>query len=123
VTTSKPYPSPRALSLAASIAWRHVTSDPVRALLLAWRVLPGPVRPWLRLAGPYGRAAALWGTGERHAALTAAGPSPRRLAAFSLAVDQPAVAADAVASAIPSMSPRTAGPAPSIRVRKSGSRG
>jgi glycosyltransferase involved in cell wall biosynthesis len=97
VTTSKPYPSPRALSLAASIAWRHVTSDPVRALLLAWRVLPGPVRPWLRLAGPYGRAAALWGTGERHAALTAAGPSPRRLAAFSLAVDQPAVAADAVA--------------------------
>jgi glycosyltransferase involved in cell wall biosynthesis len=74
-----------------------VTSDPVRALLLAWRVLPGPVRPWLRLAGPYGRAAALWGTGERHAALTAAGPSPRRLAAFSLAVDQPAVAADAVA--------------------------
>jgi glycosyltransferase involved in cell wall biosynthesis len=97
VTTSKPYPSPRALSLAASIAWRHVTSDPVRALLLAWRVLPGPVRPWLRLAGPYGRAAALWGTGERDAALTAAGPSPRRLAAFSLAVDQPAVAADAVA--------------------------
>ena len=97
MTTSKPYPSPRALSLAASIAWRHVTSDPVRALLLAWRVLPGPVRPWLRLAGPYGRAAALWGTGERHAALTAAGPSPRRLAAFSLAVDQPAVAADAVA--------------------------
>ena len=97
MTTSKPYPSPRALSLAASIAWRHVTSDPVRALLLAWRVLPGPVRPWLRLAGPYGRAAALWGTGERDAALTAAGPSPRRLAAFSLAVDQPAVAADAVA--------------------------
>jgi glycosyltransferase involved in cell wall biosynthesis len=97
VTTSKPYPSPRALSLAASIAWRHVTSDPVRALLLTWRVLPGPVRPWLRLAGPYGRAAALWGTGERDAALTAAGPSPRRLAAFSLAVDQPAVAADAVA--------------------------
>jgi glycosyltransferase involved in cell wall biosynthesis len=97
VTTSKPYPSPRALSLAASIAWRHVTSDPVRALLLAWRVLPGPVRPWLRLAGPYGRAAALWGAGERDAALTAAGPSPRRLAAFSLAVDAPAVAADAVA--------------------------
>jgi glycosyltransferase involved in cell wall biosynthesis len=97
VTTSKPRPSPRALSLAASIAWRHVTGDPVRALLLAWRVLPGPVRPGLRFAGSYGRAAALWGAGERDAALAAAGPSPRRLAAFSLAVDQPATAASAVA--------------------------
>jgi len=97
VTTSKPRPSPRALSLAASIAWRHVTGDPVRALLLAGRVLPGPARPWLRLAGPYGRAAALWGAGERDAALAAAGPSPRRLAAFSLAADQPAIAASALA--------------------------
>src|SRR5689334_15181072 len=34
VTTSI---SPRALTLAASIGWRHVTADPVRALLLAWR--------------------------------------------------------------------------------------
>ena len=74
-----------------------MTGDPVRALLLAGRVLPGPARPWLRFAGPYGRAAALWGAGERDAALAAAGPSPRRLAAFSLAVDQPAVAASAVA--------------------------
>jgi glycosyltransferase involved in cell wall biosynthesis len=94
---SKLCSSPRALSLAASIAWRHVTGDPVRALLLAGRVLPGPVRPWLRLAGPYGRAAALWGAGERDAALAAVGASPRRLAAFSLAVDKPAIAASAVA--------------------------
>ena len=97
MTTSKPCPSPRALSLAASIAWRHVTGDPVRALLLAGRVLPGPARPWLRFAGPYGRAAALWGAGERDAALAALAASPRRLAAFSLAVDQPATAASAVA--------------------------
>ncbi len=97
MTTSKPRLSPRALSLAASIAWRHVTGDPVRALLLTWRVLPGPARPWLRFAGPYGRAVTLWGAGERDAALAAAGPSPRRLAAFSLAVDQPVPAASAVA--------------------------
>ena len=97
MTTSKPRPSPRALSLAASIAWRHVTGDPVRAVLLAGRLLPGPARPWLRFAGPYGRAAALWGAGERDAALAAVGASPRRLAAFSLAVDAPAIAAAAVA--------------------------
>jgi glycosyltransferase involved in cell wall biosynthesis len=82
--------------LAASIARRHVTGDPVRALLLAWRVLPGPLRGWLRFAGPYGRATALWGAGERNAALTAAA-SPRRRAAFALAVDQPAAAAAALA--------------------------
>jgi len=97
VTTSKFRPSPRALSLAASIAWRHVTGDPVRAVLLAGRILPGPARPWLRFAGPYGRAAALWGAGERDAALAVVGASPRRLAAFSLAVDAPALAASAVA--------------------------
>jgi glycosyltransferase involved in cell wall biosynthesis len=85
--------SPRAVCLAASIVCRHVTDDPVRALLLGWRVLPGPLRGWLRCAGPYGRATALWGTGQRDAALTAVGGRPRRLAAFSLAVDQPAAAA------------------------------
>jgi glycosyltransferase involved in cell wall biosynthesis len=88
--------SPRAVCLAASIAWKHATGDPVRALLLGWRVLPGPLRGWLRLAGPYGRATALWGTGQRDAALAAASGSPRRLAAFSLAVDQPAAAAAAL---------------------------
>jgi len=46
------HPSPRALTLAASIGWRHAAADPVRALLLAWRVLPAPLRGWLRLAGP-----------------------------------------------------------------------
>jgi glycosyltransferase involved in cell wall biosynthesis len=90
------HPSPRALSLAASIGWRHATADPVRALLLAWRVLPAPLRGWLRLAGPYGRATVLWGTGERDAALMSLAASPRRQAAFALAADQPAAAAAAL---------------------------
>src|SRR6266567_4368977 len=90
------HPSPRALTLAASIGWRHAAADPVRALLLAWRVLPAPLRGWLRLAGSYGRAAVLWGAGERDAALASLAGSPRRLAAFALAADQPAAAAAAV---------------------------
>jgi glycosyltransferase involved in cell wall biosynthesis len=93
--------SPRTLTLAASIAWRHVTADPVRALLLAWRVLPAPVRGWLRFAGPYGRATVLWGAGERQGALAALAASPRRLATFALAADQPAAAADALAGLKP----------------------
>jgi len=88
--------SPRALTLAASVTWRHVTADPVRALVLAWRVLPDPMRGWLRFAGPYGRAATLWGRGDKDAAVAVLDASPRRLAAFSLAVDQPDVAAAAV---------------------------
>ena len=83
--------------LATSIAWRHAAADPVRAIVLAQRVLPPPLRGALRLAGPYGRAAALWGTGDRAAALAALEASPRRLAAFSLAVDQPETAAAALA--------------------------
>ena len=89
--------SPRALALATSIAWRHAAADPVRAVVLAQRVLPPPLRGWLRLAGPYGRAAAQWGAGDRAAALATLDASPRRLAAFSLAVDQPAAAAAALA--------------------------
>jgi glycosyltransferase involved in cell wall biosynthesis len=89
--------TPRAALLAASVAVRHVSDDPVRALTLAWRALPAPLRGWLRLAGPYGRAAALWGAGDRRAALTVLEASPARLAAFSLAVDQPAVARSALA--------------------------
>ncbi len=88
--------SPRALTLAASIGWRHVTADPVRALLLAWRVLPAPLRGSLKIAGPYGRAAVLWGAGDRPAALAALARSPRRQAAFALAADQPAAAAAAL---------------------------
>jgi glycosyltransferase involved in cell wall biosynthesis len=88
--------SPRALTLATSIAWRHAAADPVRAVVLAQRVLPEPLRGWLRLAGPYGRAAELWGTGDRTAALASLDASPRRLAAFSLAVDQPEAAATAL---------------------------
>ena len=97
MTTSHARPSLRALSLAASIGWRHATADPVRALLLAWRVLPDPLRGWLRFAGPYGRATVLWGAGERDAALAALAASPRRLAAFALAADQPEAAAAALA--------------------------
>ena len=89
--------SPRALTLATSIAWRHLSADPVRAVVLAQRVLPHRLRGCLKLAGSYGRAAALWGAGDRAAALAALEESPRRLAAFSLAVDQPAAAAAAVA--------------------------
>ena len=88
--------SPRALTLATSIAWRHAAADPVRAVVLAQRVLPQPLRGWLRLAGPYGRAAVLWGAGDRAAALAALDASPRRLAAFGLAVDQPEAAAAAL---------------------------
>src|SRR5580658_10836816 len=89
--------SPRALTLATSIAWRHAAADPVRAVVLAQRVLPQPLRGWLRLAGPYGRAATLWGAGDRAAALATLEASPRRLAAFSLAVEQPDAAAAALA--------------------------
>jgi glycosyltransferase involved in cell wall biosynthesis len=83
--------------LAASVAVRHVSDDPVRALTLAWRALPALMRGWVQLAGPYGRAAALWGAGDRRSALTVLEASPARLAAFSLAVDQPAVARSAIA--------------------------
>ena len=85
------------LTLAASIAWRHLTGEPVRAILLAWRVLPRPVRGTVRLAGPYGRAAALWGAGDRAAALAALERNPRRQATFALAVDRPQVARAALA--------------------------
>ncbi len=88
--------SPRVLVLAASVAWRHVTADPVRSLLLGWRVLPRRLRPWLRCAGPYGRAAVVWGSGDRKAALALLGTSPKRLAAFALAVDRPDVARSAL---------------------------
>jgi glycosyltransferase involved in cell wall biosynthesis len=91
------YVSPRALTLATSIAWRHAAADPVRAVVLAQRVLPQPLRRWVRLAGPYGRAATLWGAGDRAAALAVLQASPRRLAAFGLAVDQPGTAAAALA--------------------------
>jgi glycosyltransferase involved in cell wall biosynthesis len=84
------------ISLAASVMWRHVSADPVRALLLGWRVLPGRSRGLLRLAGPYGRAAALWGAGDRQAAMGLLATSPRRLAAFALAVDRPDAARSAL---------------------------
>jgi len=90
-------PTPRAVVLAASVMLRHVSDDPVRAVTLAWRALPVPLRGWLRLIGPYGKAAARWGAGDRRGALTVLEASPARLAAFSLAVDQPTVARSALA--------------------------
>jgi glycosyltransferase involved in cell wall biosynthesis len=90
-------PTPRAVVLAASVMLRHVADDPVRAVTLAWRALPAPVRGWLAFAGPYGKAATLWGAGDRRGALTALEARPARLAAFSLAVDQPTVARSALA--------------------------
>jgi glycosyltransferase involved in cell wall biosynthesis len=84
------------LILAAFVMWRHVTADPVRSLLLGWRVLPRRLRPWLRFAGRYGRAAVLWGSGDRKAALSLLGTSPRRLAVFALAVDRPDAARSAL---------------------------
>lgn len=89
--------SPRLVTLAASVMWRQVTSDPVRCLVLAWRVLPAPLRPALAACGRYGRAVAGWGGGEREAALRALDSSPRHLAAFALAVDRPEVAREALA--------------------------
>ena len=89
--------TPRTLALAGSIAWRHLTADPVRAVLLAWRVLPPPLRRLVAAAGPYGRATALWGAGERAAAMAALKGNPSRQAAFALAVDQPATARSAIA--------------------------
>jgi glycosyltransferase involved in cell wall biosynthesis len=90
-------PTPRAVVLAASVMLRHISDDPVRAVTLAWRALPAPLRGLLRLLGPYGTAAARWGAGDRRGALTALEASPARLAAFSLAVDQPTVARSALA--------------------------
>jgi glycosyltransferase involved in cell wall biosynthesis len=90
-------PTPRAVVLAASVVLRHVADDPVRAVTLAWRALPAPLRGWLAVAGPYGKAATLWGAGDRRGALTALEARPARLAAFSLAVDQPTVARSALA--------------------------
>src|SRR5271170_5256338 len=49
-----------------------------------------------RLPGGTWPPAALWGAGDRAAALAALDASPRRLAAFSLAVDQPETAAAAL---------------------------
>jgi glycosyltransferase involved in cell wall biosynthesis len=80
-----------------SVMVRHVSDDPVRAMTLGWRALPPPLRGWLRLAGPYGKAAALWGSGDRRAALRSLERRPARLAAFSLAMDQPQVARSALA--------------------------
>jgi glycosyltransferase involved in cell wall biosynthesis len=94
-------PSVRLATLAASVAWRHLADDPVRARVLAWRVLPGRSRRLLRLAGRYGRAVTAWGAGDHDGALRAVASSPRRQARFALAVDRPESAALALARLAP----------------------
>jgi len=89
--------TPRALTLAASVAWRHLTSDPVRVPLLAWRALPPRLRFTVTYAGPYGKAAALWGAGDRTTAFASLAARPHRVAAFALAVDRPEAAREALA--------------------------
>lgn len=89
--------SVRLVTLAASVAWRHLADDPVRALVLAWRMLPGRSRGLVRLAGRYGRAVTAWGEGDRDGALHALASRPRHLARFALAVDMPEAAAPALA--------------------------
>ena len=95
--------------LAASVMLRHVTDDPVRAVTLAWRALPAPLRG-LACRSPDRTA----GPPRCGARATAAARSPRwkrrpaRLAAFSLAVDQPTVARSALAR----LSEHNAGPSP-----------
>ncbi|MBO0788364.1 MAG: glycosyltransferase WbuB, partial [Actinobacteria bacterium] len=69
--------------MACSVGWRHLSEDPVRALVLGWRVLPPRWRPVLRLAGPYGRAVAGWGSGDRDAALRPLARWASRQAAFA----------------------------------------
>jgi glycosyltransferase involved in cell wall biosynthesis len=94
-------PSVRLVTLAASVAWRHLADDPVRARLLAWRVLRGRSRGLLRLAGRYGGAVTAWGAGDHDGALRAVASSPRRQARFALAVDRPESAALALARLAP----------------------
>ncbi|MFE2040356.1 glycosyltransferase [Streptomyces sp. NPDC059477] len=68
-----PTPSPRALSLAASVAWGELRHDPVRAMLLGVRMLPPPVR---RRAGSLERRLAA----RARAAGPAAAPDGGRVA-------------------------------------------
>ncbi len=102
----------RAASYAATLAWRHLRSEPARAPLLALRVLPSPVRRAVRGAaargGPLVRAYALADAGDtegaaRTARLSASGAAPgrtARMAALALAVRDTALA-DELAGALP----------------------
>ncbi|RNL82360.1 glycosyltransferase [Halostreptopolyspora alba] len=91
------------------MTWRHLRAEPARLPMLALRVTPG----WLRRSvhrtaprlGPLARAYALWDAGHRERALdtvrgAAHGASPRllsRLFAFSLAIENPQLAAELLA--------------------------
>ncbi|MGE5292326.1 MAG: glycosyltransferase family 4 protein [Micromonosporaceae bacterium] len=86
----------RLLTLTASVAWRHLSEDPVRATTLAWRILPRPGRRIAARVGPYGAALALWERGDRQAALRLLEGSPLRQASFALAMDRPEVARTAL---------------------------
>ena len=89
----------RLLTLIASVAWRHLAEDPIRALTLAWRVLPAPGRRIVRRASRYGRALALWERGDQQGALGLLESSPLRQASFALAMNRPEVARTALGRA------------------------
>jgi glycosyltransferase involved in cell wall biosynthesis len=89
----------RLLTLTASVAWRHLNEDPVRATTLAWRILPRPGRRIVRRVSRYGRALALWERGDQQAALRLLESSPLRQASFALAMDRPEVARSALGRA------------------------
>ncbi|WP_378570834.1 glycosyltransferase family 4 protein [Nocardiopsis mangrovi] len=96
----------KAASFTTTLTWRHLRAQPARLPLLGLRLLPGRVRAGARdalgRAGALPRAYALWDAGHRTETLEAVrsaahGASPRRLArltAFSLAIEQPAVAGE-----------------------------
>lgn len=96
------------MAFTASLAWRHLRTEPARAPLLALRLMPGPARRAVRggavLLGPLPRAYAQWDAGQREQALAtvrsaARGASVRRLSrllAFTLAIREPAAAQELV---------------------------
>ncbi|MEU3016243.1 glycosyltransferase family 4 protein [Nocardiopsis sp. NPDC007018] len=77
---------PRAVTFTATLAWRHLRSDPARLPLLALRLMPGPVRTSARAvsarSGALPRAYSLWDQGRRGEArevvLAAATDAPPR---------------------------------------------
>ncbi|MFC7327496.1 glycosyltransferase family 4 protein [Marinactinospora rubrisoli] len=99
----------KAGTFTATLTWRHLRDEPARLPLLAFRLLPGPLRRGARgMGGRLGglpRAYALWDAGRRAEVLetvrrAAHDASPRhlaQLAAFTIAVEQPELTAELLA--------------------------
>ncbi|WP_344102123.1 glycosyltransferase family 4 protein [Nocardiopsis rhodophaea] len=93
----------KAATFTATLTWRHLRTEPARMPLLALRLLPGGVRRRIRAAagrlGTLPHAYALWDAGRRDETLrtirdAAAGAAPgslTRMAAFALAIEEPAL--------------------------------